>query len=717
MMNIFHEVTEAQKDAIRHRDGPLLVLAGAGSGKTRVVTRRIAALVRSGVAPHGVLGITFTNKASDEMRERVRALVEEDIWISTFHSFCARILRRHILLEGYTNDFTIYDEDDRRSLIKEVLIDQYVDLKQNKPAKVAAVISKLKNSMVSPEDASAELGGGFGQQLHARAYESYQQRLRRNNALDFDDLLLVCIDQIESREDLRENLRNRFLYILVDEYQDTNRAQYRLINLLAEGHRNLCVTGDPDQSIYRWRGADIRNILDFEKDYPDAKVVKLEQNWRSTKAILALADALIEKNATRKHKGIWTENPSGHPPTLVEAADEEDEAMQVAGEIADLVRGAYVPSDIAIFYRTNAQSRSLESGLRYRGVPYVIVGAVEFYRRKEVKDILAYLRLAANFRDDVSFLRAVNTPPRGIGLKSVDAIRQSASGAGLSLFEGAKRLEEAGNTRLASKLSPFLALVGEIRDLAGHSLREAVECAVEKSGYGLHLEETGDAKDRERLENLGELGGAAAEFEAKSGPRAGLRGFLEEVALVSEVDGLDRAAEAVSLMTLHASKGLEFPVVFITGLEEDVLPHARSRSSEDEIEEERRLCFVGITRAMDRLTFSFARRRTSFGDRNFQRPSRFLEEAGLKVKAAPSPAPSTAHRDWGGDWRYEPDMDYVDGGASYGVGDRVYHPKYGEGDVVSFTGIGKSMKVMVRFSVYGQKLFKADTAPLVKIGM
>ncbi|MHC4599046.1 MAG: ATP-dependent helicase, partial [Planctomycetota bacterium] len=569
-MDIFEDITAAQEQAIRHKDGPLLVLAGAGSGKTRVVTRRIASLVHGGVDPRHVLGITFTNKAADEMRERVRELVEEDLWISTFHAFCARTLRRHILLEGYTHEFTIFDEDDRRNLVKEVLGDLQADLKQNKPARVAAVISRMKNSLETSDDAPAA-GRGFGRTLHARVYETYQKRLRLNNALDFDDLLLVCIQQIQDREDLRERLRDRFRYILVDEYQDTNRAQYRLINLLAGGHRNLCVTGDPDQSIYRWRGADIRNILDFEEDYPDAKVVKLEQNWRSTKAILAAADAVIANNADRKHKTLWTENPKGYPPALIEAADEEDEAMQVAAQIADLTRKAYAPSDVAVFYRTNAQSRSLEAGLRYRGVPYVIVGAVEFYRRKEVKDVLAYLRLAANPRDDVGFLRAVNTPPRGIGKKSLEKIRALAAEGDGSLLEGALRIEAAGkDARLASCLTPFLALLEELRDLASVSLRRAVESVVEKSGYRLHLEDSGDAKDRERLENLRELAGAASEFQSKAGARADLRGFLEEVALVSEVDRWDRQAEAVSLMTLHGSKGLEFPVVFLTGLEEEL---------------------------------------------------------------------------------------------------------------------------------------------------
>ncbi|MHC5081696.1 MAG: ATP-dependent helicase, partial [Planctomycetota bacterium] len=698
-MDIFQDVTEAQARAIRHRSGPLLVIAGAGSGKTRVVTRRIAHLIHEGQNPWNILGITFTNKAADEMRERVKALIEEDPWISTFHSFCARTLRRHLEQEGYTKDFTIFDEDDKNRLLREVLEEVGADPQHVKPAAAGAYISRLKNAMKEPEEAPELAWGGGRARTLVRVYHAYLDRLQRNNALDFDDLLLVCIRQIETRPELHQILQDRFQTVLVDEFQDTNRAQYRLVNLLAQNHKNLCVTGDPDQSIYRWRGADIRNILDFEKDYPEAITVKLEQNWRSTKAILHLAGTLIANNRRRKQKAIWTENPQGHPPDLIEAADEEDEGVQVAERVDALLRTGYIPSDIALFYRTNAQSRALEAGLRWKGVPYVIVGSVEFYRRKEVKDVLAYLRLAANPRDDVSFLRAVNTPPRGIGAKSLDAVRAAAAEGGTSLFEAAEALCRASAPlRLAKRMGPFLALVEGVRETAAGSLREAVESAVERSGMGKTLETSGDPKDRDRLENLRELAAAAGAFEEKAGPRSDLRGFLEEVALISDVDGWDDQAEAVSLMTLHSSKGLEFPVVFITGLEENLLPHGRSMGSEEEIEEERRLCYVGITRAMDRLALSFARRRSVFGDANLQRPSRFLAEIGMETRPAPvvgSPG------EWG-DWKYEPDPELFGAGEALKVGDRVLHAKFGEGDVVSLTGFGAQVKIVVRFARFGK---------------
>ncbi len=709
-MDLFRDVTDSQAEAIRSTEGPLLVLAGAGSGKTRVVTYRIAHLVRGGRNPWNLLGITFTNKAAGEMQERVRALVEEDIWISTFHAFCARQLRRHLRHDRFTNDFTIFDEEDRRRLIRDILADLEVDPKQFQPAPVAQAVSARKNAAAGSGDPVR--GFGAWREVVTEVQETYQERLARNNALDFDDLLLVLLEQLETRPELRQRLQDRFRYILVDEFQDTNRIQYRLLRLLTERHKNLCVTGDPDQSIYRWRGADLNNILDFERDYPGTKVVKLEQNWRSSKAILACASRLIAHNQRRKRKGLWTENPSGRPAALIEATDEEDEGLQVAGAVDDLLRAGYVPSDIAVFYRTNAQSRSLEKGLTVRRVPYVIVGSVAFFRRREVKDILAYLRLAVNFRDEVSFRRAVNMPPRGIGAKTLQAIRARADGAGCSLFEALERIaaEDPGN-RAARRGAPFVRVVEAVREAGADSLRGAVETAVKASGYGEMLASSGDPKDRERLENLEELAGAAEEFEAKAGPRSDIRAFLEDVALVSDVDGWDQSAEAVSLMTLHAAKGLEFAAVFITGMEEGLLPHVRSQGSEDEIEEERRLCYVGITRAMDRLHLAFARRRKSGAARGDQDPSRFLREAGFDV--APTRALAPVFQDWG-DWRYEPVPEGGGGSGSYCVGDRVEHPRFGRGKVLQITGFGETANLVVRFREAGTKTLRAGTAPLVK---
>jgi len=626
-MNILDNVTESQKEAITHIDGPLLVIAGAGSGKTRVITRRIGHLIEKGISPLNILAITFTNKAANEMKERLNEFLDQKgMWISTFHAMCARILRNEIEQLGYSKHFTIYDTCDQLTCIKAVMNELNMDTTNWKPSSISASISNAKNELLNAEKFS-EYRSGYYNKIVASVYAKYQKSLEANNALDFDDLLSLVVRLFKDYPEVLEKYQNKFRYILIDEYQDTNQAQYTIIRLLSQRYKNICATGDPDQSIYGWRGANIQNILNFEEDYPDAKTVRLEQNYRSTKVILNVASEVIKNNRSRKPKSLWTHNNEGNKVRMIHCEDENIEAMETASYITEFVNTGNKHSDIAIFYRTNAQSRVFESYLRKEGIPYSIVGSVEFFQRKEVKDILAYLKLCVNPSDDLSFERLVNVPPRGIGPTTLKRLREWAFVQNINLLEAMSRVREIADIKPknARIVEGFCNIFSKLYKLPTYPVMEFMRHVIDAIGYIDYLKHTYDNDGRERLENIEELVNAAREYDI-SNPDGSLLGFLEEVSLISNIDKWDEETEAVTLMTLHAAKGLEFPVVFITGLEEGLLPHSQSKDSDDEIEEERRLCYVGITRAQKELFITHTRHRTKFGQRTPCIPSRFLSE-------------------------------------------------------------------------------------------
>ncbi len=625
------ELNPAQRDAVLTIEGPLLVLAGAGSGKTRVLTYRIAHLLGDvAVAPDDVLAITFTNKAAAEMRDRLEALVgrmARYMWVSTFHSMCVRMLRRDAERLGFTRDFTIYDADDAKRVVSSVLSDLGKDLKRFPPAMVASRISAAKNELIGPERFEAE-NHDFISEVVAAVYKAYQERLLKANAMDFDDLLVKAHDLLAGEEDVLARYRERFRYILVDEYQDTNHAQYRIVNLLAGGHRNLMVVGDDDQSIYSWRGADIRNILEFERDYPDATVIKLEQNYRSTKTILAAANAVVARNAGRKPKTLWTANVEGESITRYTAADERDEARFIVGEVERLVReeGRSL-AEFAVFYRTNAQSRVLEDAFVRSGVSYRIVGGTRFFERAEIRDVLAYLRTVVNPADEVSLRRIVNTPRRGIGDATVDKVAGLASARGITLLEAFEAAVAEGvlGTGPAAKVAGFLELLGRMKEVHGFALRDTVTDIVALSGLvdALRAERSDEALDR--VNNIEEFYGVVGEFDATH-EDASLADLMEWIALRTDLDALPEGERYVTLMTVHTAKGLEYPVVFIAGLEDAIFPHVSSIADPAEMEEERRLAYVAITRARERLYMSHTLRRSLYGREQHNLPSRFMEE-------------------------------------------------------------------------------------------
>jgi DNA helicase-2/ATP-dependent DNA helicase PcrA len=697
-----------QREAVTHTEGPLLVLAGAGSGKTRVLTHRIAHIIDEGrAAPDEILAITFTNKAAREMKDRVALLVGPDsrkMWVSTFHSLCARLLRVHAEKLGYRREFTIYDQADQVRLVKRSIIELDKDPKRFNPRSFAAQISAAKNQLLSADDYVRSTEGYIAENV-AEVYELYQKRLYENNAMDFDDLIMQTVALLEVFPEVRERYQRRFKYIHVDEYQDTNHAQYRLVNILAAAHRNVCIVGDDDQSVYSFRGADIRNILDFERDYPEAKVVKLEQNYRSTQTILNAANAVVANNASRKAKKLWTAGSEGEHIRVFTASDEYAEARFVVSEIRRLLDSGASPREVAVFYRTNAQSRALEDVLVREGVPYQVVGGVRFYERAEIKDAIAYLSVISNPDDSVSLERIINVPKRGLGATSVGRLREHAARAGISLYEA---LGEAGEAGLAGKAQ---RACGEIRRLfegwrvAAREVppAEFIRAVLEESGYRSELESEGTVEAEARLENLEELANAAKEYERYE-PEATLDGFLQEQALYSEGDRVGEEG-SVTLMTLHNAKGLEFGHVFVVGMEEGTFPHARSLD-EQNLEEERRLCYVGITRAMKTLTLSYAKLRSSWGEREYQMPSRFLSEIPEEFKAGTVPGASAAGR--GGWGRALPRRGGgSEGTIAYTAGEKVRHAKFGVGEVVEAGG----GKVVVRFGGE-ERVFVPEIAPL-----
>lgn len=735
MTTIFEGLNDQQVEAVKNINGPMLILAGAGSGKTKVLTCRIAHLLQQGVLPYRILAITFTNKAAAEMRERVDNMAgaaAKDVWLFTFHAFCARLLRREIDKLGvYSSNFAIYDSSDSKNLIKQVLHEMNLDDKRYQPSAVAARISGAKNLMQSPEEYAAAANDFYEQQV-AKIYTAYEAKLRNNNAVDFDDLLLVTLKLLQENEDVRTRYQRKFDYLLVDEYQDTNRVQYLLTKILAASHKNICVVGDADQSIYGWRGADIRNILDFEKDYPEARLIKLEQNYRSTQVILDAANAVIENNTGRKPKNLWTDKENGTEIVYYHASDERDEARFVIERMQELQEKENLClGDVAILYRTNTQSRVFEEMLIKSGIPYSMVGGTKFYDRKEIKDIIAYLRIIFNPRDEISLLRIINVPRRGIGEATLTKLQAYAAANGKHLFDVVSNSGDVPgiSSRFGSKLDELAAVLFDLMAAAAEiPVRQLVEDVINKTGYMEELQLSRSAQDQSRIENLHEFLSVAEDF-AKSGEEDTLENFLAHVALVSDIDDADMNEEKLTLMTLHSAKGLEFPVVFLVGVEEGIFPHARTLLDEEEVEEERRLCYVGITRAEKRLFLSNAKMRMIFGHTVNYPPSRFLEEVPrnlISVYKRPvrtrseAPAVAAPKRDnKPSNWFLQPQTSFVPEDAgnkdTFSAGDKVSHSKWGEGTVVAVKDSADGQEVKIAFAGAGIRSLLTKYAVLKKL--
>ncbi len=716
---ILLDLNPPQREAVTHTEGPLLVLAGAGSGKTRVIAHRIAYLLGvKGVHPKNVLAVTFTNKAAEEMLRRVEDLLLpagiRPPLIATFHSACVRILREHIRHLGVSPHFVIYDEDDRLSLVKECLREEEVDERALPPASVVYRISHAKNQMLSVEEAE-RLARGPREDRIAAVYRRYQERLAQVGALDFDDLLLLTVKLWEKVPEVLAWYRGLWKYVLVDEYQDTNRAQYRIIQLLTGEHRNLCVVGDDDQAIYRFRGATLRNILDFEHDYAGTRVIRLEQNYRSTKRILAMASTVIANNAGRKGKTLWTENAEGQRACVYRAWDENEEAAFVAATIGRLRAESVDEREMAIFYRTNAQSRVLEDALRRSTIPYVIVGGVRFYERREIKDALAYLRLAINPADDVAFKRAIAVPSRGIGRATLARLEEVARRDKTPLLEACGRLGDEVAAKPRRVLEDFARLIADLRERkSALALPALIEEALSRSGYrdALQAERTAEAEGR--LENLEELIAAAEEFQ-HARESATPEEFLDTVALLSDVDEWSAERGAVTLMTLHSAKGLEFPVVFLTGMEEGVFPHVKSMDDPEELEEERRLCYVGLTRAKRQLYLSYALHRRLHGY-GLGEPSRFLLEIPEEQLTLLNAAGARSHPlPLGGEGEVRRDESEADQDLPYRVGAKLRHARWGEGLLVGIERQGEDVLVTVHFVSVGRKKLSLQYAHLEEI--
>ncbi|HUT35839.1 MAG TPA: UvrD-helicase domain-containing protein [Planctomycetota bacterium] len=734
--DILADLTPEQREAVTHLDGPLLVVAGAGSGKTRVITRRVAHLALQGVPARRLLAVTFTNKAADEMRERIEQLAGTGgAWVSTFHSLCASMLRISADQAGLSRNFTIYDRDDQLAAVGEALKLLELGREQLPPASVLQTISNAKTRLESPKD-FAKRATAWRDELLAKVYAKYQEILDRNAALDFDDLLMRAALLLQHHDAFRERWQKRFQYVLIDEYQDTNHAQYLIARELAAAHRNLCATGDPDQAIYSWRGATIRNILEFKRDYPDACVVKLERNYRSTKTILRAADSLIVHNRQRHERGLWTENDEGVPVSFLLADDAEDEAAQVVRTIRARHKAGHPWRDMAIFYRTNAQSRSFEETMRH-AIPHRLIGAVQFYGRQEIKDVVAYLRACVNERDDLSLARIINVPARGIGGRTVERLKQWAAEQGISLRGAVPRVEEIPGlaTRAKNVVKAFADLLDAFLLTPKKPVFAFCASLLQTSGYQAWLEQP---ENKERLENVTEFLAKAAKFDQVE-PEGDLATFMQGVALVSDVDNLDRSADAVTLMTLHAAKGLEFPIVFLTGLEENLLPHYNAMHSPEQVEEERRLCYVGMTRAKQELVLSAAQWRAQGGSNWEREPSRFLCELQADVldkagrRALATVGPVGKGDEFAGDEEAEapalaarlrprkprasqpsPQRPRTERGG-LAVGDRVRHPQFGEGRIVTLQRSEKLTLATVAMQGGGKRVFALEYVQLEKL--
>lgn len=737
-MSIYDTLNDMQREAVFHVDGPLLILAGAGSGKTRVLTHRAAYLIEEeGVNPWNIMAITFTNKAAGEMRERIDNIVgfgAESIWVSTFHSSCVRILRRYIDKLGYDTNFTIYDSDDSKTVMKDICKKLNIDTKYLKEKTILAAISNAKNEMIAPEQYILENAGDYSKKRIGEAYREYQERLKKNNALDFDDLLVKTVELFLNCSEVLDYYQERFKYIMVDEYQDTNTVQFRFVSLLAAKYGNLCVVGDDDQSIYKFRGANIGNILNFEKVFPDAKVIKLEQNYRSTKMILDAANAVISNNEKRKSKKLWTDKAEGSKIIFRQLDNAYDEAEAIADEIQDLVRsGKYLYSSCACLYRTNAQSRILEERFIRENIPYKIFGGVNFYQRKEIKDIIAYLKTVDNGKDDVAVKRIINVPKRGIGTTTVDKIQTFAEANDISFYNSLlnqNAMDLLG--RSAAKIKPFVDFIQRMRAEAEYvSLTELVDKILTETGYLQELELEDTDESRARIGNIDEFITKVADYVNREDAPT-LNGFLEEVALVSDIDSLDENSDYVALMTIHSAKGLEFPKVFLCGMEDGLFPSYMSIMADDkaEIEEERRLCYVAITRAMESLTITSAKMRMVRGETQCNKMSRFVQEIPRMLMDANVSAEKMASRQGVikpsaasnakpifNTKPFEPKQYTVTkaGSLDYGVGDMVQHMKFGMGQVVAIVEGGRDYEVTVEFDKAGPKKMFASFAKLKKV--
>ena len=756
-------LNEQQREAVLHTEGPLLILAGAGSGKTRVLTHRTAYLIEEcGVNPYNIMAITFTNKAAGEMRERIDNMVgygSESIWVSTFHSTCVRILRRYIDRLGYDTNFTIYDSDDQKTLMKDICKRLEIDTKIYKEKMFLSVISSAKDEMIGPIEFETRAAGDYTKRKQAMVYKEYQNALKQNNALDFDDLLFKTVELFKLDKEVLSSYQDRFRYIMVDEYQDTNTVQFELIRLLAMKYKNLCVVGDDDQSIYKFRGANIYNILNFEKHFEDAKVIKLEQNYRSTQNILDAANAVIANNVGRKEKSLWTSNGAGEKIDFEQLDSGYEEADYVARDIAGKVRrGEYTYKDCAVLYRTNAQSRLFEEKFINLNIPYKIVGGVNFYARREVKDLLSYLKTIDNGRDDLAVRRIINVPKRGIGAASITKVQNYAQQMGMDFYSGLMRAEEVpGMGKAAAKIAPFVEFIESMKAKAEDlSVAELLEEIIKETGYVSELEAEGTDEAQARIENIDELISKAVAYDEGT-DQPSLNGFLEEVALVADIDSLDENSDYVVLMTLHSAKGLEFPNVYLAGMEDGLFPSYMSITSDDsnsEIEEERRLAYVGITRAKENLTITSARMRMVRGQTQYGKVSRFVKEipsellrgeiyepkgrdedvtkasSYQKAKAAFKTTPS-----YGTEYAtsfnsrkpkapvYTPVSNQKSFASentsgtslSYAVGDRVRHIKFGDGEVMAIVEGGRDYEVTVDFDKVGTKKMFASFAKLKKI--
>ena len=747
MNELLAGLNDKQKEAVLHFEGPLLILAGAGSGKTRVLTHRIAYLIEEHqVPPYHILALTFTNKAANEMRERVNNIIEYgagSIWVSTFHSTCVRILRRFIDHLGYDNAFTIYDSDDQKSLMKDICKQLNIDTKKYKERTFLNAISSAKDELKTPEQYADEVAKEYNKKIFGRVYKEYQKRLKQNNALDFDDLIMLTVQLFRQNAEILNHYQERFPFILVDEYQDTNTAQFTLLSLLASRYQNLCVVGDDDQSIYRFRGANIHNILNFEKIFPATKVIRLEQNYRSTKNILAAASGVIKHNSMRKEKTLWTTAEAGAPISYGRYDNEYEEAQGIASDIHREVKDGMSYSDFAILYRTNAQSRVFEEKLIYEGIPYRIIGAVNFYARKEIKDILCYLKTINNSADDIAIKRIINIPRRGIGQTTIGRISDYAFSQEMPFYEALRRVDEIpGCTRASAKIHSFVSLIEhfrmKLRDEM-YSLEDMTQELLDVTGYVRELEAEDTDEANGRIENIESLMNKIVQYEEDNNGGT-LNDLLEDIALVADIDTVSDDAEQVLLMTLHSAKGLEFPNVYICGMEETIFPGASAVFGDDpsELEEERRLCYVGITRAMKKLTLTSANQRMRNGEMNFNRPSRFINESprhlvkqtyGAVLKPETESKPTEFSRtkaslytkDRKNPFANNPYIQKGMGSASpagapdYQVGDRVSHTKFGQGIVRSLTKLTNDYEVVIEFDGFGQRKLRSSFAKLTKL--
>ena len=739
MDSILDSLNPQQQEAVLQTEGPVLILAGAGSGKTRVLTHRIAYLIEEQeVNPWNIMAITFTNKAAGEMRERVDKIVgygSESVWVSTFHSSCVRILRRHIDRIGYTGNFTIYDTDDQKSVMKDICRRLQIDTKVYKERALLNAISRAKDELMGPDEFLRNSSGDIHEQRIAKVYREYQEQLHKNNALDFDDLIMKTVELFRACPDVLDQYQERFRYIMVDEYQDTNTAQFQLISLLAAKYRNLCVVGDDDQSIYKFRGANIGNILGFERVFEEAVVIRLEQNYRSTKNILQAANEVIRNNMERKKKTLWTENKEGSLVHFKQFLNGYEEAEYVAGKISKDVRtGKCNYSDCAILYRTNAQSRMFEEKFLMANIPYKIVGGINFYARKEIKDLLAYLKTVDNAVDDLAVRRIINIPKRGIGATSIVRVEEHAQKRGLSFYDALREADEIEKIgRAASKIAPFVTFIQSLRSKVGYiSVSELLDEIIEETGYVKELEAEDTDEARARIENIDELISKVVAYEEDT-QHPTLSGFLEEVALVADIDTVDENQDRVLLMTLHSAKGLEFPYVYMTGMEDGIFPSYMTISADDpgELEEERRLCYVGITRAMQELTLTSAQMRMIRGENQFNKVSRFVREIPRELvdidrdikerKTSNIEIPqNNTYAKMKQAFRaktFEPQQFTVKktGALGYDIGDRVRHMKFGAGTVENIVDGGRDYEVTVNFDQYGVKKMFAGFAKLKKI--